>query len=606
MYKNTQFGPTKTSKKQLENAIVHFKNEQLLADFPVKITDKLVHWANTKPDHTFIGRRNPTTRDWYKLSYAETVEKVKSIAQYLLNLEFTPNETVVILSENSLEHALLALASVHIGITYTSISPPYSLVSDDFGKLKHCLELMTPKVIFAQSGKVYQKAIEFAKTLFPETIVVTSDGENGVYFQEIGYTKATADVDVAAAKVNADTIAKVLFTSGSTGLPKGVMNHHEMWCANLQQITQVLPFMQQQPPVFIDWLPWNHTFGSNHNFGLALYNGGTILIDDGKPTHKGIEETVQNLREISPTAYFNVPKGFEMLLPYLEKEPALRENFFKNLNILFYAGASLAQPVWNRLEELAEETIGVKIPIITGLGCTESGPSAMFANWGGAFSGLLGVPVAGMDVKLVPDGDKMEARYKAPNVTKGYWRNDEATKNAFDEDGYYKTGDAVKFLDENKPDKGLVFDGRIAEDFKLSTGTWVNVGVLKAKVISTGSPIIQDVVLAGLDEEYIGAILFLNADACRKLANLSSEISNKETFLHKEVGNFINNWLTEFNKTSTGSSTVIKKYVISLESPSIDLGEITDKGSLNQRTVLKHRVELVNKMYSSLTPEGGK
>jgi feruloyl-CoA synthase len=606
MYKNTQFGPTKTSKKQLENAIVHFKNEQLLADFPVKITDKLVHWANTKPDHTFIGRRNPTTRDWYKLSYAETVEKVKSIAQYLLNLEFSPNETVVILSENSLEHALLALASVHIGITYTSISPPYSLVSDDFGKLKHCLELMTPKVIFAQSGKVYQKAIEFAKTLFPETIVVTSDGENGVYFQEIGYTKATADVDVAAAKVNADTIAKVLFTSGSTGLPKGVMNHHEMWCANLQQITQVLPFMQQQPPVFIDWLPWNHTFGSNHNFGLALYNGGTILIDDGKPTHKGIKETVQNLREISPTAYFNVPKGFEMLLPYLEKEPALRENFFKNLNILFYAGASLAQPVWNRLEELAEETIGVKIPIITGLGCTESGPSAMFANWGGAFSGLLGVPVAGMDVKLVPDGDKLEARYKAPNVTKGYWRNDEATKNAFDEDGYYKTGDAVKFLDENKPDKGLVFDGRIAEDFKLSTGTWVNVGVLKAKVISTGSPIIQDVVLAGLDEEYIGAILFLNADACRKLANLSSEISNKETFLHKEVGNFINNWLTEFNKTSTGSSTVIKKYVISLESPSIDLGEITDKGSLNQRAVLKHRVELVNKMYSSLTPEGGK
>jgi feruloyl-CoA synthase len=605
MYKNTQFGPTKTSKKQLENAIVHFKNEQLLADFPTKITDKLVHWAKVKPNHTFIGRRNPTTRDWHKLSYAETLEKVKSIAQYLLNLEFTPNETVVILSENSLEHALLALASVHIGITYTSISPPYSLVSNDFGKLKHCLELMTPKVIFAQSGKVYQKAIEFAKTLFPETIVVTADGEDGVYFQEILYTKASADVNIASAKVNADTIAKVLFTSGSTGLPKGVMNHHGMWCANLQQITQVLPFMQLHPPVFIDWLPWNHTFGSNHNFGLALFNGGTILIDDGKPTPNGIEETVQNLREVSPTAYFNVPKGFEMLIPYLEKEPVLRENFFKNLNILFYAGASLAQPIWNRLEDLAVETIGVKIPIITGLGCTESGPSAMFANWGGAFSGLLGVPVAGMDVKLVPDGDKMEARYKAPNVTKGYWRNDEATKNAFDEDGYYKTGDAVKFLDENNPDKGLVFDGRIAEDFKLSTGTWVNVGVLKAKVISTGSPIIQDVVLAGLDKEYIGAILFLNADACRKLANLSVEISNKETFLHKEVGDFINNWLTEFNKTSMGSSTVIKKYVISLEPPSIDLGEITDKGSLNQRAVLKHRVDLVNKMYSPLTPEGG-
>lgn len=597
MYKNTSFGPTKTHKKQLENAVVHFKNEQLLADFPIKITDKLVYWAKTKPEHTFIGRRNPTTRDWEKLSYVETLEKAKSVAQYLLNLEFTPDETVVILSENSLEHALLVLASVHIGITYTPISPPYSLVSDDFGKLKHCLELMTPKVIFAQSGKVYQKALELSKILFPDAIIITADGENGVSFQEMLNTEPTTDVEAAAAKVNADTIAKVLFTSGSTGLPKGVMNHHGMWCANLQQITQVLPFMQQQPPVFIDWLPWNHTFGSNHNFGLALYNGGTILIDDGKPTPKGIEETVQNLREISPTAYFNVPKGFEMLIPYLEKEPALRENFFKNLNILFYAGASLAQPVWNRLEELAVETIGEKIPIITGLGCTESGPSAMFANWGGAFSGLLGVPVAGMDVKLVLDGDKMEARYKAPNVTKGYWRNPEATATAFDEDGYYKTGDAVKFLDENNPDKGLVFDGRIAEDFKLSTGTWVNVGVLKAKVISTGSPIIQDVVLAGLDKEYIGAILFLNADACRKIANLSSEISNKEAFLHIEVEKFISNWLVEFNKTSTGSSTVIKKYVIALDPPSIDLGEITDKGSLNQRAVLKHRAILVNEMF---------
>jgi feruloyl-CoA synthase len=595
MYKNIAFGSTKTSKKELEDGIIHFKNEQLLNDFPTKITDRLVHWAAIKPNQTFIGRRNPMTREWQKLSFAETLEKTKNIAQYLLNLDFSENETVVILSENSLEHALLVLASVHIGVTYTPISPPYSLVSDDFGKLKHCLELMTPKVIFTQSGKVYQKAIELSKILFPDAIIITADGENGVCFQDILKTQATKNVDVAASKVTADTIAKVLFTSGSTGLPKGVMNHQEMWCANLQQITQVLPFMQQQPPVFIDWLPWNHTFGSNHNFGLAIYNGGTILIDDGKPTPRGIEETVQNLREISPTAYFNVPKGLEMLIPYLEKEPTLRENFFKNLHIIFYAGASLAQPVWNRLEELAVETIGVKIPIITGLGCTESGPSAMFANWGGAFSGLLGVPVAGMDVKLVPDGDKMEARYKAPNVTKGYWRNSEATAAAFDDDGFYKTGDAVKFLDENNPDKGLVFDGRIAEDFKLSTGTWVSVGVLKAKVISTGSPIIQDVVLTGLDKEYIGAILFLNADACRKLANLNDE--NAAVFTHSEVKKFIDSWLTDFNKNATGSSTAIKKYTIAIDPPSIDLGEITDKGSLNQRAVLKHRVNLVNEMY---------
>jgi feruloyl-CoA synthase len=284
------------------------------------------------------------------------------------------------------------------------------------------------------------------------------------------------------------------------------------------------------------------------------------------------------------------------LIPYLENEPELRNNFFKNLNILFYAGASLAQPVWNRLEELAVETIGVKVPIITGLGCTEAGPSAMFANWGGSFSGLLGVPVAGMEVKLVADGDKMEARYKAPNITKGYWRDEKATTNSFDEEGYYKTGDAVKFVDENEPSKGLLFDGRIAEDFKLSTGTWVNVGVLKAKLISEGSPIVQDVVIAGLDKEYIGAILFLNADACRNL--IGENLENKEAFLHDKVHIYIGEMLESFNAKSTGSSTRIERIIIAIEPPSIDLGEITDKGSLNQRAILKHRADLVEKLYS--------
>jgi feruloyl-CoA synthase len=596
MYKSTSFGPTKTNIKQVENGVIHFSLEEKLQAFPSKITDRLCHWAATKPKQTFVGRK--LNGQWLKLSYAETLTQVNAVAQYLLNLEFKPEDTIVILSENSLEHAVLALAACHLGIAYSPISPPYSLVSDDFGKLKHCLQLMTPKVLFAQNGLVYKKAIALAQTLFPELIVVTADDEFDNNFKDILNTAVSHVVVQAAAKVRPETVAKILFTSGSTGMPKGVINTHGMWCANLQQITQMLPFMQNQAPMFIDWLPWNHTFGSNHNFGLALYNGGTILIDDGKPTAKGIEETVQNLREFSPTAYFNVPKGLEMLIPYLEKEPNLRENFFKNLNIIFYAGASLAQPVWDKLEQLSMKTIGVKIPIITGLGCTESGPSAMFANRGGAFSGLLGVPVAGMDVKLVPDGDKLEARYKAPNVTKGYWRNPQATAAAFDEDGYYKTGDAVKFLDENHPDKGLVFDGRIAEDFKLSTGTWVNVGVLKAKVISTGSPVIQDVVLTGLDKDFIGAILFLNAEACRNLTKISAEIPNKEVFMQPDVEIYLNNWLAKFNKTATGSSTHIKKYVIALAQPSIDLGEITDKGSLNQRAVLKHRAALVEKIYS--------
>jgi feruloyl-CoA synthase len=597
MFRNTHFGPTSTTKTIRENGSILLKLDEELGIFPEKITEKLIYWAKKTPDKTFIARRENGNGNWQKLSYTETFSKVRSIAQYLLNLNFSSQETIVILSDNSIEHALLALAALHVGIPYTPISPPYSLVSNDFGKLKHCLELMNPKLVFAQSGKVYGNAIRLTKQLFPDIKIVCAEESNDTNFDELLNTPSSTEVDAAFAKVNKDFVAKILFTSGSTGLPKGVINTHEMWCANLQQITQVFPFMATTPPVFIDWLPWNHTFGGNHNFGLTLYNGGTLYIDEGKPTPKGIELTVQNLREISPTAYFNVPKGFEMLIPYFEREPELRQMFFKNLNILFYAGASLAQPVWNRLEELALETIGVKVPIITGLGCTESGPSAMFASWGGSFSGLLGVPVAGMEVKLVPDGDKMEARYKAPNVTKGYWRNDEATEKSFDEEGYYKTGDAVKFVDQNNPSKGLVFDGRIAEDFKLSTGTWVNVGVLKAKIISAGSPIVQDVVIAGLDREYIGAILFLNADACRNLIGSSEKLTNKVAFLHEKIKSFIDDMVVKFNAQSTGSSTRIGKAVVAIEPPSIDLGEITDKGSLNQRAVLKHRADLVEQLY---------
>lgn len=596
-YKEVAFGPTETCLERHENGVMHYRLTQPLEPFPAKLTDRLAHWAATEPNRTFIGRK--VAGQWHTLSYAQVWQQMQAVAQFLISLQFTADETVVILSENSLEHALLALAALHVGIPYAPISPPYSTISDDFAKLSHCLKLMTPKVIFAQNSHVYGPALAHASMLFPDAVILTADGETGLAFRDIAATTPTDAVAQAASQVDADTVAKVLFTSGSTGLPKGVINTQGMWCANLQQITQVMPFMQHQPPVFIDWLPWNHTFGGNHNFGLALYNGGTLFIDDGKPTPQGIEQTVQNLREISPTAYFNVPKGFEMLIPYLENDADLRRTFFSNLHILFYAGASLAQPVWNRLEELAVETIGVRIPIITGLGCTESGPSAMFASWGGAFSGLLGVPVAGMHVKLVPDGDKVEARYKAPNVTKGYWRNPVATAHAFDEDGYYKTGDAVLFLDESQPDKGLVFNGRIAEDFKLSTGTWVNVGILKAKVISTGSPVIQDVVLTGLDQAFVGAILFLNADACRRLAGLAGHTPASEAFTHDSVQSYLQQWQTAFNQTATGSSTTIGNFVVALEPPSIVLGEITDKGSLNQRAVLTHRAELVRSLYTS-------
>lgn len=596
MYKQVAFGPTKTVKETQADGVIHYSNLQTLDSYPTKLTDRLEYWATIKPEHPFICRK--TEGIWLTYTYQETLTLIKSIAQYLINRGVTAEESLVILSENSLEHALLSLAATHIGIPYAPISPPYSLRSHDLQLLKKCLDTMTPKVVFAQNSQAYGRALDLVRREFPASTIITVDGEYGVKFLDLLLTVATDSVELLAANVHGGTVAKILFTSGSTGHPKGVINHQGMWCANLQQITQVLPFLAMTPPVFIDWLPWNHTFGGNHNFGLTLYHGGTLYIDDGKPTAEGIITTVENLREISPTAYFNVPKGYEMLIPYLESEEKLRKMFFQRLNILFYAGATLAQPIWNKLEALAVKTIGEKIPIITGLGCTESGPSAMFANWGGAFSGLLGVPVAGLDVKLVPSGDKLEARYKGPNVMTGYWRNLMATQAAFDDEGYYKTGDAVRFVDERDPDQGLVFDGRISEDFKLSTGTWVNVGVLKGKIISSGSPLIQDVVLTGLDKDYVGAILFLNIDACRTLVAQSEQMTSQELLSCQEVHQQLATWLYAFNSQATGSSSKVERFEVALEPPSIDAGEITDKGSLNQRAILKRRADLVAKMYA--------
>ncbi len=587
------FGPTQTHKTIRPDGSILLQAEQSLAPFPDTLTQKLQHWAKSIPDNTFLAQRDEAN-NWKRVSYAQTLRHIESLSQYLLNQNFTGEDTIVILSDNTLEHALLALAAVHIGVPYASISPAYSLVSKDFGKLKHCLLAMAPRLIFAQNKSVYGPALAIARELFPDALILTADD-----LPHALTTQPTEAVAQAHECVGPDTVAKILFTSGSTGLPKGVINTHRMWCANLQQITQVFPIFNVEPPVFVDWLPWNHTFGGNHNVGLTLYNGGTLYIDEGKPTQQGIEATVQNLREISPTAYFNVPKGFEMLLPYLENDPDLRATFFRNVHFFFYAGASLGQPIWNKLDELATQMTGQPVPIITGLGCTESGPSAMFANWPGSFSGLLGVPVAGLTVKLVPDGDKLEARYRGPNVTPGYWRNPEATANAFDEEGFYKTGDAVRFLDEVDPSRGLLFDGRIAEDFKLSTGTWVNVGVLKASVLAAGAPVVQDVVIVGLDREYVSAILFLNPDACRKWANLDAGCPAEIVFEHPMIKNYVDDLLVRLGETATGSANRIARAVIALDPPSIDLGEITDKGSLNQRAVLKHRVELVERMYIS-------
>jgi feruloyl-CoA synthase len=459
-------------------------------------------------------------------------------------------------------------------------------------------------LIFVQDGLAFASALQAVgngiRILAVDNVWAGQDR-----FDELLDIPVSEAVHTAHLAVNADTVAKVLFTSGSTGLPKGVINTHGNITTNWQQITQTFPFIshEQESITLIDWLPWNHVFGGNHNFGITLYNGGTLYIDEGDPTPKGMLTTLKNIGDISPNVYFNVPKGFEELVNHLKENKALCERFFHRLKLLFYAGASMPQHVWDGLEQLAYDTLGKRLLISTGLGMTEASPSCIFNTRTGGASGELGVPVPGLEVKLVPDGDKLEARFKGGNITPGYWRDPEATAKAFDEEGFYRTGDALKLIDEHDVNKGMRFDGRIAEDFKLATGTWVNVGVLRSKLIKAANGLIQDAVITGHDRDFLGAIVFPELNYCRKLADLLNNATVSEVVRHPKVRAALQLTLNELGKKNTGSSTCIRRATLADFTLSIDRGEITDKGSINQRAILKYRADTVALLYQDDLPE---
>ena len=618
--KQTPFLKIKTNKIDIkkevnQEGVIVLKSKVKLKKPPYRLTHRLIHWAKKIPDKVFLGQRD-NNGHWRTITYAETYGKIENIAQYLLQTNVSPERPIAILSENSIEHGLMALAALHIGVPYSPIAPAYSLKSTDYEKLRHTIDLLTPSIIFVQDGKQYEKALAAVTPKVGEVsnladlkepvkiIAVNAPLSSHIVFDDILKTKPTTSVNKAFKAIDNQTIAKILFTSGSTGLPKGVINTHGNITTNWQQITQTFPFMQNGGLNFIDWLPWNHTFGGNHNFGLTLFNGGSLYIDEGNPTPNGIKKTVENLHDIAPTIYCNVPKGFEELIPFLKQDKTLCAHFFSQLKLFFYAGAGMPQHVWDDLERLAYETTGKRLMIASGLGMTEASPSAMFNTQFGSFAGMLGVPVPDLTIKLIPNGGKLEARFKGENMTKGYWRNAEATAKAFDEEGYYCTGDALKFVDENDPNKGMIFDGRIAEDFKLDTGTWVNVGILKAKLIAAGKGLIQDAAITGHDRAFLGAIVFPELNFCKKLTGLdeNADLGNFKNFPnlivnHPSVLAALQAVLNDFAQHSTGSSTRVKRAIFADFTLSIDKGEITDKGSINQRMILANRAAYVDKLY---------
>ena len=592
--------PFHTEVERRADGTLYLRPTEALSAFPERLMDSLEHWAKGAPERVLVARR-VAGGEWRTVTYRQMLTRVRRIAAGLLTRELSAERPIAILSGNSIEHLTLAFAAMWAGIPYCPVSPSYSQVSTDLQKLRYVLDLLTPGLIAAFDTPAFSRALQ----LVPSSIEIVGDADvDGRKVTSLDALEAepTAALDAAHARTNADTIAKFLLTSGSTGQPKAVITSNRMLCSNAHMLRQPMPFLVDEPPVLVDWLPWNHTFGGSHNVGLVLSNGGSLYIDDGKPTPSGIQETLRNLHEIAPTVYFNVPKGFEMLAHHLNADARLRSNFYSRLRAYFFGGAALAQHTWDSLDEAALKEVGVRIPMLAGLGATETGPSVTFTTPAAGRAGLIGLPAKGNVVKLAPVEEKLELRVRGPNVTPGYWRQPELTAAAFDAEQFYRLGDAVRLLDDNDPTRGLAFDGRIGEDFKLSNGTWVSVGPLRAELIAALSPIAQDVVIAGLNAEYLAILIIPDLRGCGQVLASSETPAYDAVVANRDLLTAIQQRLSTHARQNRASTRCVCRALVLPTPPSLDKGEITDKGSINQRAVLKHRAPCVDALYAAEPP----
>lgn len=553
------------------------------------IGDWLEHWARTTPNALFLAERGPDG-EWVKLTYAQTRDKMGAIAQALLDGGLAENAPVVCLSDNSLDQALLMFATMHIGRPFAAITSAYSRLAKEHSKISGILHELQPGLIYASDGAVYGPAIRAAGLDCP--VVLSHNAYSvsvGRSFAELTRVKETPAVMEAFARITPQTHAKYLLTSGSTGKPKIAVNTHWMLCANQEQIRQTWTFLREEKPVIVSWLPWSHTFGTNHNLNMALCNGGSFYIDEGRPVPGLMEKSVRNLREVQPNLYFNVPKGFDALIAFLEEDESFARDFFGRLRGVFYAAAALPQATWDRLERSAKSVLGESVWFTAAWGATETAPLITNVHWKLDGPGCIGLPVPGTSLKFVPNNGKLEMRVKGPQVFNQYLHNPEQTAKAFDEEGYYIIGDAGLLVDEQRPEKGVLFNGRVAEDFKLTTGTWVSVGTLRVKAVTALAPWAQDVVVTGHDADEVGLLVFPSAAA--------KGLTAEELAVHLQAG------LRKLRAEGGGSSQSASRALMLDEPPSMDDGEITDKGYINQRAVLKRRADKVQLLHSKPRPE---
>jgi feruloyl-CoA synthase len=578
------------------------RSARRLAAVPRAVGVWLEKWAAEDPGRTFLAAREETG-GWRKLTYGQALKTAQAIGQSLLErgLVRPAGRPILILADNGLDHASIVLGAMHVGVPVAPVSVAYARLSRDFAKLRYIFDLIDPELIYVDDAERFQQALKAIGAGRTEIVASRGSlaGASLTPFQSLCGATPTSAVAQAFAGVGPDTVAKILFTSGSTGQPKGVINTQRMMCVNQESAAATWSFLERQPPVIVDWLPWNHTFGANHNFNMMLRNGGTLYIDEGKPVPALVGQTVANLREVSPTVVFNVPRGYAALLDHLESDAVLRRSFFGRLDMLLYAAAALPQSLWDRLQSLGLEVRGRKVPFVSSWGLTETAPIATSVHWPLDRPGNIGVPVPGVEVRLVPVGEKLEVRVKGDNVTPGYFKNPEQSRQALDEQGWFKTGDAARLADPANPAAGLLFDGRTAENFKLSSGTWVNVGTLRTAVIAAAAPVIEDAVITGHDRDEIGLLIFPSLAGIMGLTpHLSSQATMAERLADPRVRQIVVAGLARHNALTQGSSMRVGRCLILIDPPSIDASEITDKGYLNQRAVLAHRAELVERLYA--------